>query len=82
MDPVLYQHLFYSIIIYTIPLINAPSVFHFEEFYSLYAKRFPNAEAPSQSFLEWLVGFAEGDGCFTVNSRGTGVFVITQSTVD
>ena len=33
-------------------------------------------------FLEFVVGFTEGDGSFTVNSRGTPVFVITQSTSD
>lgn len=80
-DPVLYQHLFFqTTILYTIPL--GLSKFNFVTFYALYTKRFPNAEAPSQSFLEWLVGFAEGDGSFTVNSRETAVFVITQSTVD
>ncbi len=77
-DPILYQHLFFQTILYTIPIV--PSDFHFETFYSLYTKRFPNTETPSQSFLEWLVGFAEGDGCFTVNSRKTAVFVITQNT--
>lgn len=59
-----------------------PSGFRFNAFYSLYAKRFPNAVAPSQSFLEWLIGFAVGDGSFVVNSRGTAVFVITQLTED
>lgn len=39
-------------------------------------------ETPSQSFLEWLVGFTEGDGSFTINSRGTSIFIITQSTGD
>lgn len=29
-----------------------------------------------------MVGFTEGDGSFTVNSRGTAIFVITQSTLD
>src|SRR6202012_34609 len=30
----------------------------------------------------WLVGFAEGEGSFTVSSRGTPIFVIRQSTSD
>lgn len=34
------------------------------------------------SFLEWFVGFTEGDGCFVVNSRGNPVFVITQHSKD
>jgi len=28
------------------------------------------------------LGFAESDGSFTLNSRGTAIFVITQSTAD
>lgn len=83
-DPVLYQHLFLNIKLCTIPVLasRSASPFHFGNFYALYEKRFPNTKAPSLAFLEWLVGFAEGDGCFTVNSRGTSSFIITQSTVD
>ena len=83
-DPVLYQHLFLTIKLYTIPAIvfSSASPFRFDTFKSLYKQRFPNADLPSQSFLEWLVGFVEGDGSFTVNSRGTCIFVITQSTSD
>lgn len=83
-DPILYQHLFLTAKLYTIPVvaIGAASPFRFGAFYTLYSKRFPNAEVPSQSFLEWLVGFAEGDGSFTVNNRGTAIFVITQNTAD
>lgn len=29
-----------------------------------------------------MVGFSEGDGSFIINSRGTAIFVITQSTLD
>lgn len=36
----------------------------------------------SQHFLEWLVGFTEGDGSFIVTTRGGLMFVITQSTAD
>jgi hypothetical protein len=83
-DPVLYQHLFLTIKLYTIPaiVVSSASPFRFDTFNSLYKQRFPNADLPSQFFLEWLVGFAEGDGSFTVNSRGTSIFVITQSTSD
>lgn len=81
-DPVLYQHLFFQTTLYAIPLLTVPSGFRFNTFYSLYAKQYPDAEAPSLSFLEWLVGFAEGDGSFVVNSRGTAIFVITQYTGD
>lgn len=84
-DPILYQHLFSTTtILYTIPVValGGTSPFHFNTFYKRYNNRFPNAEVPNQSFLEWLVGFAEGDGSFTVNNRGTAIFVITQSTAD
>ena len=85
-DPILYQHLFLTKTLYTIPVVAAmpksATPFRFGTFYTLYDKRFPNANAPSQSFLEWLVGFTEGDGSFTFNSRGTCIFVITQSTQD
>jgi hypothetical protein len=81
-DPILYQHLFFQTILYTIPVATMGSPFSFGTFFSLYTKRFPNAVTPSQSFLEWLVGFVEGDGSFIVNSRGTAIFVITQSSRD
>src|ERR1700743_1412290 len=52
-DPILYQHLFLTKTLYTIPLVaakqNSTSPFHFSTFYTLYDKRFPNANAPSQS---------------------------------
>lgn len=81
-DPVLYEHLFFiTTILYSIPVLTMPSPFRFTTFYNLYSKRFPEAELPSQQFLEWLIGFTEGDGCFT-SANGTPVFVITQSTSD
>ena len=82
-DPILYQHLFLTKNIYTMPVVaTAVKPFNFNNFYTLHKKQYPNAEAPSQSFLEWLVGFAEGEGSFIVNSRGNSIFVITQSTGD
>jgi hypothetical protein len=86
-DPVLYQHLFLTSYLYSIPVAitaaNAnSSPFNFDVFYSHYANRYPNQEAPSQEFLEWFVGFTEGDGNFTVNGRGELQFVITQNTDD
>jgi hypothetical protein len=83
-DPVLFQHLFLTLKSFTIPaIVIAPaSPFRFDGFYALYNNRYPNKEVPSKSFLEWLVGFTEGDRSFIVNSRGTSIFVITQSTVD
>ena len=34
---------------------------------------------PSKHFLEWLIGFTEGDGCFSIAKRGDLNFIITQS---
>ena len=83
-DPILYQHLFLTKNLYTIPAVASitASPFRFNTFYVLYKKYYPNTETPSQSFLEWLVGFTEGDGSFIINSRGTSIFIITQSTRD
>jgi len=96
-DPILYQHLFSIKNLYVIPIFttatslqdsnkdrSSGSHFQFKEFYSLYTTQYPNKvnSLPSQSFLEWLVGFTEGDGSFMVNRRNTSVFVITQSTKD
>lgn len=36
------------------------------------------AEAPSDGFLHWLIGFAEGDGCFSVNQRRELAFILVQ----
>jgi hypothetical protein len=33
---------------------------------------------PSDAFLTWFIGFAEGSGCFVVNKRGDLSFVVTQ----
>lgn len=37
---------------------------------------------PKQNFLEWFVGFAEGDGSWQAHERGTCAFIVTQSTED
>lgn len=75
-DPILYQHLFLNLNLLSIPAVAAgtASPFHFNSFYALYKKHYPNKpnkNMPDQSFLEWLIGFAEGDGSFLVNNRGT-----------
>lgn len=85
-DPVLYQHLFYKTKMYTIPILiiakNTRNFFSFDNFYKLFNEIYPNNRIPSKTFLEWFIGFTEGDGSFTVNSRGTSIFVITQATKD
>lgn len=56
--------------------------FNFEPFYQKYVKLYPNNILPSYSFLEWLIGFTEGEGSFTIAARGDLYFVLTQSTND
>ena len=60
--------------------VNNP--FHFTDFYLEYNKKYPNNNMPSTSFLQWFIGFTEGDGSFIVSSCGNLMFVITQSTTD
>ncbi len=91
-DPVLYQHLFLTNTMFSVFSINCfdketeinreKSSFNFSSFYSNYEKRFPNSNLPDKSFLVWFIGFTEGDGSFIINSRGTSVFTITQSSKD
>jgi len=54
----------------------------FIKFKRRYRKRFPNRTVPSTYFLQWLIGFSEGDGCFTQAKRGDLSFVITQNKFD
>ena len=42
----------------------------------MYSKLYPNSPKPSKAFLEWFIGFTEGDGSFIVPGLQ---FVITQS---
>jgi hypothetical protein len=43
---------------------------------------YPKHKLPNMEFLQWLIGFAEGEGSFTIAKRGDLYFVITQSTKD
>ena len=58
------------------------TTFNFLYFYDKFNTIYPNLIKPSESFLQWLIGFVEGDGSFIVNSRGDLAFVISQSTID
>ena len=77
-DPILYQHLFYTAFL---PMTTTDRPFIFDSFYSEYKRHFPNSE-PDVSFLEWFIGFTEGDGSFQVHERGTCAFIISQSSND
>lgn len=58
------------------------NIFNFNKFYLQYNKTYPNVKVPSTSFIQWFIGFTEGDGSFIVSTRGNLMFVITQSTAD
>jgi cytochrome c oxidase subunit 1 len=82
-DPVLYQHLFLPMIscaIVAIPISNC--TFNFNSFHKNYATKYPNRPLPSNEFLEWFIGFTEGDGNFTVTNRGDLCFVVIQGSPD
>jgi hypothetical protein len=76
-DPVLYQHLF---------LMSKSFTNKFEalkirlKFY--YDNNSIDKSIPSDSFFDWLIGFAEGDGSFIVNHRGDLTFVISQKDIN
>lgn len=56
--------------------------FNFNSFYNKYSQIYPHNSLPNKYFLEWLIGFTEGDGCFSIAKRGDLAYVITQSTSD
>ncbi len=88
-DPLLYQHLFYGtlgfislLIMYIAVDLNSSGSFDFESFYIKYKECYPNLNQPSKRFLEWFIGFSEGEGSFILAKRGDLSFVVTQSSLD
>lgn len=55
---------------------------NFDKYYQLNSKTYGKSKQPSPEFLNWLIGFSEGDGSFITASRGDLYFVITQDTRD
>ena len=58
------------------------TTFNFENFYKKFENVYPNLIKPDKSFLEWFIGFTEGEGSFILAKRGDMSFVITQSSSD
>ena len=85
-DSILYQHLFFRtdyIISSTLLTINKKkNTFDFSAFYSKFTEYYPKMKKPSNNFLEWFIGFSEGEGSFILAKRGDLAFVITQSSTD
>jgi hypothetical protein len=90
-DPVLYQHLF-SITILKKYITKSNEINHystintansheqFKEFYEKYEKNVFNKKI-SKDWLNWFIGFSEGDGSFIVDNRNNLQFVITQKDI-
>ena len=84
-DPILYQHLFLKNYIYSNIIIfnhQQNKLFNFTSFYNKYKEYYPKNTQPDKNFLEWFIGFSEGEGSFVLAKRGDLSFVITQSTKD
>lgn len=77
-DPVLYAHLFFSTLeslkSYDRQNISEDRLKLFREEYSK-VKVLP---APNDNFLNWLIGFIEGDGCLRINNRKELSIILTQ----
>lgn len=86
----IYIFYFYNISLYNIykwlstkcKIIISSGSFNFNLFYSEYSKIYPNKTLPNKLFLEWFIGFVEGDGCFTLSNRYDLSFIVTQSSKD
>lgn len=77
-DPILYQHLFLPVLILSISLlfllknldISEDNKYDFNAFYEKYKEVKPRNNIPSKEFLEWFIGFFEGNGSFILAKRG------------
>ena len=56
--------------------------FNFSKFLIKFKDFYPNNIPPSSEFLQWFIGFSEGEGSFILAKRGDLSFVITQSSSD
>ena len=56
--------------------------FEFSSFHEKFKEYYPYLRQPNNRFLEWFIGFSEGEGSFIVAKRGDLSFVITQSSLD
>lgn len=65
-DPLLYQHQFQNTMFLKLPVNNKnQTTSTWKELYKLRIKK----EIPNEDFIEWLIGFTEGDGCFLVKDK-------------
>jgi hypothetical protein len=52
--------------------------FEFSSFYYKFKEYYPGLKLPNSRFLEWFIGFSEGEGLFICAKRGDLSFVVTQ----
>lgn len=60
---------------------NIKKKFNFTHFYTKFNEDYPCLKQPKPKFLQWFIGFSEGEGSFIAAKRGDLSFVINQSTV-
>lgn len=44
--------------------------FNFEDFYTKYKETYPRNTLPNKEFLEWFIGYFEGEGSFVIPNKG------------
>ena len=62
--------------------LTSEKIFDFSDFYTKFSELYPNKIKPNHLFLEWFIGFYEGEGSFILAKRGDLSFVVTQSSSD
>lgn len=92
-DPILYQHLFWvvSLFILSLPYLwkikcmlfstisyLKKDIFNFTTFTDKFNSILSNNKLPNSKFIEWFIGFAEGNKSFAFNKKGNLYFVIIQ----
>lgn len=59
-------------------IIFTNSNYNFKKFYNEYKKNYPNNKLPDKQFLEWFIGFFEGNGSFIKFKNGRLSLIIIQ----
>ena len=70
-DPILYQHQFYNTM-----LLSLTNEAKWKELYKIRIGK--DKDIPKDDFIEWFIGFTEGDGCFLINKRKDQSFIQIQ----
>lgn len=82
-DPILYEHIFYISILYNynnIKFSNNNS--NFNIFYNEYLKKYPRNQLPNKQFLEWFIGYFEGNGKFIKYKNKKLTLIIIQKDLE